>query len=44
MDSAAGKGSTFSLILPLDKAYNNDNNNEKKEAAAAGEPPREEGG
>jgi two-component system NtrC family sensor kinase len=44
VDSAAGKGSTFSLILPLDKAYNNDNNNEKKEAAAAGEPPREEGG
>ncbi len=40
VESVIGRGSTFSLILPLDKAYNNDKNS----AAAAGEPPREEGG
>lgn len=40
VESVAGRGSTFSLIMPLDQAYNNATNS----AVATGEPQREEGG
>lgn len=39
VESTTGRGSTFSLILPLDKAYN-----DKNMPAASGEAPRREGG
>ena len=40
VESVVNEGSTFSLILPLDKAYSSD----KGSAGNAAEPPRKEGG
>ncbi|NLA27409.1 MAG: PAS domain-containing protein, partial [Firmicutes bacterium] len=40
VESVVGRGSTFSLILPLEKAYCSDNDL----ADDAGEPPQKEGG